>query len=59
MVYETKIPKTLAKKLSSPEWFGDYGMKKKSSLKVDDFARGHGEVLEKAGMIGRKKKSKR
>jgi ADP-ribose pyrophosphatase YjhB (NUDIX family) len=59
MVYEARIPKALAKKLSKPEWFEDYGMKKKSSLTVEDFARGHGEVLEKAGMIGKKRKAKR
>jgi hypothetical protein len=59
MVYETRIPTSLAKKLPKPEWFEDYGMKKKSSLSPEDFTRGHGDVLEKTGMIGKKKKAKR
>jgi len=35
--------------LKRPEWFKDFGFK--SNLKADDFARGHGDVLEEAGLL--------
>ncbi len=61
-VYEGKVPKSFAKKLKQPEWFEDFGFVSRSKLKPDDFARGHGDILELARAIGkvkRKKKSKR
>jgi hypothetical protein len=36
-------------KLKQPEWFKDFGFK--SNLKADDFTRGHGDVLEEAGLL--------
>lgn len=56
-VYEAKLPKSAAKNLKSPEWFEDFGLKPKSKLAADDFTRGHGEILESAGLIGKKRKS--
>jgi len=47
-VYQAELPKGYEKKLKSPEWFTEFGLKPKSRLKPDDFARGHGHVLETA-----------
>ena len=54
-VYDAKLPKSLTKKLKSPEWFSDFGLKPKSKLSSEDFARGHGEVLESVGLLKKKK----
>lgn len=35
--------------LRQPEWFKDFGFK--SNLKANDFTRGHGDVLEEAGIL--------
>lgn len=55
-VYEGRIPSKTAKQLASPEWFEGLGFIKRSNLKADDFTRGHGDVLERAGAIGNKSK---
>jgi ADP-ribose pyrophosphatase YjhB (NUDIX family) len=54
-VYRVELPLGQAKRLKSIEWFEDLGFKPRSSLAADDFTRGHGDVLEQAGLI---KKSK-
>ena len=36
-------------KINQPEWFRDFGFK--YNLKNDDFTRGHGDILEEAGML--------
>jgi hypothetical protein len=38
-------------KLRQPEWFKDFGFK--PNLKPEDFTRGHGDVLEEAGLLGK------
>ena len=51
-VYQTQVPKSLAAKLRRPEWFSELGFKPRGNLKQEDFTRGHGDVLEMAGMLG-------
>jgi ADP-ribose pyrophosphatase YjhB (NUDIX family) len=51
VVYTTELPDDQARKLGQPEWFKDLGFKSESTLAVDDFTRGHGDVLEEAGFI--------
>ena len=46
-VYSVELP---GGELKQPEWFKDFGFK--SNLKADDFTRGHGDVLEEAGLLG-------
>jgi hypothetical protein len=46
-VYSADLPSA---QLKQPEWFKDFGFK--SNLKADDFTRGHGDVLEEAGLLG-------
>ncbi|HYB03346.1 MAG TPA: hypothetical protein VED17_02715 [Nitrososphaerales archaeon] len=36
-------------KIKQPEWFKDFGFK--TNLKTEDFTRGHGDVLEEAGLL--------
>jgi ADP-ribose pyrophosphatase YjhB (NUDIX family) len=50
-VYTTDLPDSEAKKLQQPEWFKDLGFKPESELGVEDFTRGHGDILEEAGFI--------
>ena len=45
-VYSADLPIT---ELKQPEWFKDFGFK--TNLKADDFTRGHGDVLEEAGLL--------
>ena len=52
-VYEARLPAKIARKIKSPDWFGDFGFKSKTKLSASDFARGHGDVLEEAKVIGR------
>jgi hypothetical protein len=46
MVYKVDA---YSSKIRQPEWFKDFGFK--PNLKADDFTRGHGDVLEEAGLI--------
>ncbi|HYB75375.1 MAG TPA: hypothetical protein VEC08_00300 [Nitrososphaerales archaeon] len=55
-VYGFEFPSGQTKRLKSLEWFEDLGFRPRASLTADDFTRGHGDVLEQAGLI---KKSKR
>jgi hypothetical protein len=50
-VYEVKVPTKVARELKSPPWFKDFRFVPLSSLSVDDFARGHGDVLQEAGLL--------
>ena len=36
-------------RIKQPEWFKDFGFK--ANLKTEDFTRGHGDVLEEAGLL--------
>ncbi|MBX8644026.1 MAG: hypothetical protein KIY12_04800 [Thermoplasmata archaeon] len=47
-VYQAELPKGYEKRLKPPEWFSEFGLRPKNRLKQDDFARGHGHVLEAA-----------
>ncbi len=51
-VYEVNLTPREAKNLTVPEWFRDFGFRPRSGLKNGDFTRGHGDVLEEAGVIG-------
>lgn len=51
-LYRTQVSGEQAAKLKRPEWFSELEFKPLRSLKQDDFTRGHGEVLQVAGMIG-------
>jgi len=57
-VYKTQISKSLAAKLGRPEWFSELAFKPLWSLKQEDFTRGHGDVLQTAGMLGSRHKRK-
>jgi hypothetical protein len=50
-IYEVRLTPKEAKSLKSPEWFKDFGFRPRSSLRADDFTRGHGDVLAEAGII--------
>ncbi|HUI86526.1 MAG TPA: hypothetical protein VLY21_05170 [Nitrososphaerales archaeon] len=56
-VYGVDLKADEAKKVKSPEWFGDLGFRPRSELKPEHFTRGHGDVLEKAGVIRPGKKT--
>ena len=51
-LYKTQVTKSVAEKLRPPEWFSELVFKPPSSLKTSDFTRGHGDVLQEAGMLG-------
>jgi hypothetical protein len=53
-VYEAELPSAQARSLKQVEWFEDLGFRARSSLTVDDFTRGHGDILEMAGLIKKK-----
>jgi ADP-ribose pyrophosphatase YjhB (NUDIX family) len=50
-VYRVEVSPTEAHDFGRPEWFEDLGFKPKSSLKPENFARGHGDVLQEAGVL--------
>ena len=58
-VYGVELPSEQARDIRPVEWFEDLGFRPLSSLKADDFTRGHGDVLEKAGMIKKPKRARR
>jgi hypothetical protein len=58
-LYRTEISRRDASRLHRPEWFSELTFKPLDSLKLDDFTRGHGDVLEAAGMIGSRRRSSR
>jgi hypothetical protein len=51
-LYQARVSDSAAARLRRPDWFSELAFKPLSSLKPDDFTRGHGDVLEVAGMIG-------
>jgi len=51
-VYKTQVSKGVAAKLRRPEWFSELVFKPLRNQKQDDFTRGHGDVLQMAGMLG-------
>jgi ADP-ribose pyrophosphatase YjhB (NUDIX family) len=51
-VYKVQVPKSQAAKLRRPEWFSELAFKPLGGLKQQDFTRGHGDVLQMAGMLG-------
>ena len=56
-VYGASLPGGQARKIKSMEWWDDLGFKPKSVLMPEHFTRGHGDVLEKAGIIGKQRKT--
>ena len=50
-LYQTEISKSLATKIRRPEWFSELAFRPLGSLRQDDFTRGHGDVLQAAGML--------
>ena len=54
-VYQTRIPAKVGAEVERPEWFGELVYKRLGSLENSDFARGHGDVLEAARLIGPKR----
>ncbi|HZW55500.1 MAG TPA: hypothetical protein VFF30_04355 [Nitrososphaerales archaeon] len=57
-VYGAQLTPRQSRNLATPDWFEDYRFKKRSELTTDDFTRGHGDVLEEAGVIGEKSRQK-
>jgi len=57
-VYRTHVPKSMAAKLRRPEWFGELEFRPLTTLRQDDFTRGHGDVLQSAGMLESARKRK-
>ena len=56
-VYQTQVSNSLAAKLRRPEWFSELVFMPLRTLKQEDFTRGHGDVLQTAGMLGSGRKS--
>jgi hypothetical protein len=52
-VYEVRVPARAIRRLKAPPWFKDLRFVPLSSLSVDDFARGHGDILQEAGLVRR------
>jgi len=55
-LYRTEVSNRVVAKLRRPEWFSELGFKPVRALKQDDFTRGHGDVLQTAGMLGPRRK---
>jgi hypothetical protein len=56
-VYEAKAIAKVVDGLRTPPWFEDLHFVRISSLSVDDFTRGHGDILEEAGLLPKKERS--
>ncbi|MDV3293348.1 MAG: hypothetical protein LYZ70_03665 [Nitrososphaerales archaeon] len=50
-VFEGKAPAKFSLGRAQPPWFKELGFRALSGLAPDDFTRGHGDVLEMAGLI--------
>ena len=50
-VYEVRTPAKILRELKVPPWFKDLHLVPLSSITVDDFTRGHGDVLAEAGLL--------
>ena len=57
-LYRTQVSKSQAMKLRRPEWYSELEFKPLRSLKLEDFTRGHGDVLQVAGMKSGRKRNK-
>jgi len=57
-LFRAELSERAGAKLRRPEWFSELLFKPPGSLRRDDFTRGHGDVLEAAGMIGPKRKAR-
>jgi len=55
-LYRAQVSRSLAERLRRPEWFTELAFKPLGSLKPSDFTRGHGDVLQTAGMLGSARK---
>jgi hypothetical protein len=53
-VYEAKAPAGAIRRLKTLPWFKDIAFVPLSSLSTDDFTRGHGDVLQEAGLLGKR-----
>jgi len=53
-VYEAKVSARAARQLRTPPWFRDFHFEPLSSLSVSDFTRGHGDILQEAGLLPRR-----
>lgn len=50
-VYEVRAPAKVLQELKTPPWFKDLHLVPLSSISVDDFTRGHGDVLLELGLL--------
>jgi len=50
-IYRTRVSKTQASRLRRPLWFSELSFKSLRELGPGDFTRGHGDVLQAAGML--------
>ena len=50
-LYEMRVPARTARQLKVPPWFKDFHFAPLSSLLVSDFTRGHGDILQEAGLL--------
>jgi len=56
-LYRTEVSAKARANLALPEWFSELAFRPISALRKDDFTRGHGDVLDMAGMLGERKKA--
>jgi len=56
-LYRVQVSGKVVAKLARPEWFSELTFRPLNSLGKDDFTRGHGDVLEAAGLLGKSKKA--
>ena len=54
-VYETKVSTKAARDLKTPSWFKEFGFVSLPSLSLGDFTRGHGDILQVAGLLHQRK----
>jgi len=56
-LYQARVSGKTGANLARPEWFRELAFRPLGGLRPDDFTRGHGDVLDAAGMLGRRKKA--
>jgi len=54
-VFEAKVPERSTMTVKQVPWFTELGFRRLSELTPDDFTRGHGDVLEMAGLLRTKR----
>lgn len=57
-LYRAEVSDKQAARIRRPEWFTELAFKPLGGLKQDDFTRGHGDVLQVAGLLGAKSGSR-